>query len=138
MATLTERWLERDTLAVLELDDPRFHAPHPDHGDPRARLRFYGACGVRLLDIPFLQPRLRPGLPRGHPMFLGVIPPTGATLPERIPSGPIGAFPRQYFEDCEASTVNDDAEFLRLMNACREPEIELVSTANFASIPERR
>ena len=66
MAALKERWLDRDgeNLAVLEIDDPRYHAPHPDHGDPAARLRFYGAFGVRLLGIPYFQPRLRDHLPR--------------------------------------------------------------------------
>ena len=55
-------------MAVLEMDDPRFHAPHPHHGDPDARLRFYGAFGVRLLAMPYFQPRLRPHLPRAHHM----------------------------------------------------------------------
>jgi GNAT superfamily N-acetyltransferase len=56
MATLRERWLEPDSLALLELDDPRYHAPHPEHGDPLARLRFYGASGVRLLPSPTSSP----------------------------------------------------------------------------------
>ena len=46
LTALRERWLNPDSLAVLELDDPRYHEPHPDRGDPEARLRFYGRSGV--------------------------------------------------------------------------------------------
>jgi GNAT superfamily N-acetyltransferase len=138
MAALRERWLGQDTLAVLEMDDPRYHAPHPDYGDPEARLRFYGAIGVRLLGIPYFQPRLRSHLPRGYHMLLGVIPPTGATLPAAIPARQVSAFLREYFEDCEGSAVHDDAELRRLLDACRGSEIELVNFADISRIPDER
>jgi len=135
MAALRERWLGQDTLAVLELDDPRYHAPHPDYGDPEARLRFYGASGVRLLAIPYFQPRLRGDLPRGYHMLLGVIPPAGETLPPAIPAGPVRAFLLEYFQDCEGGAVQDDAEVRRLLDACGGLEIELVSTEDLSRIP---
>lgn len=138
MAALKERWLDRDgeNLAVLEIDDPRYHAPHPDHGDPAARLRFYGAFGVRLLGIPYFQPRLRDHLPRGYHMLLGVIPAAGVTLPSAIPARQVSTFLSEYFEDCEGEAVNDDAEFRSLLDACRGPEIELVSPADLGRIPD--
>jgi predicted N-acetyltransferase YhbS len=137
MAALKERWLGQDneTLAVLEIDDPRYHAPHPDHGDPAARLRFYGAFGVRLLAIPYFQPRLRDYLPRGYHMLLGVIPAAGETLAPAIPARRVSAFLSEYFEDCEGA-VHDDAEFRLLLDACRGPEIELVSPADLDRIPD--
>jgi predicted N-acetyltransferase YhbS len=135
MTALRERWLQPDTVAVLEADDPRFHAPHPGYGDPAARLRFYGAFGVRLLAMPYFQPRLRPHLPRAAHMFLGVIPPPGATLPDEMPSAPVGAFLREYFADSEGAAVCRDAEFLRLLDACRAPAIALVAAAEFERIP---
>ena len=138
MTALRERWLGqgRQTLAVLELDDPRYHVPHPDHGDPAARLRFYGAAGVRLLAIPYFQPRLRGDLPRGYHMLLGVIPPAGATLPPTIPAGPVRAFLLEYFRDCEGGAVQDDAEVRRLLDACGGPGIEVVSTEDLSRIPD--
>jgi GNAT superfamily N-acetyltransferase len=138
MTALKERWLDRDTgnLAVLEIDDPRFHATHPDYGDPGARLRFYGAFGVRLLAIPYFQPRLRDHLPRAYHMLLGVIPADGETLPPAIPAGPVSSFLSEYFEDSEGEAVDGDVELRSLLDACRGPEIELVSPADLGRIPD--
>jgi GNAT superfamily N-acetyltransferase len=141
MAALRERWLGQgpQTLAVLEIDDPRYYASHPDYGDPEARLRFYGASGVRLLTIPYFYPRLRSNLPRGYHMLLGVIPPAGETLPGAIPAEPVRAFLREYFEDedkNEGSAARDDAELQRLLDACDGPEIELVSTEDLSRVPD--
>jgi hypothetical protein len=141
MAALRERWLGRgqETLAVLEMDDPRYYAPHPGHGDPEARLRFYGASGVRLLTVPYFYPRMRGDLPRGYHMLLGVIPPAGQMLPPAIPAGPVRAFLREYFADedkNEGSAVHDDAEFQRLLDACGGPEIDLVGTEDISRIPD--
>ncbi len=135
MATLRERWLEPDSLALLELDDPRYHAPHPEHGDPLARLRFYGASGVRLLAIPYFQPRLRSHLPRGYHMVLGVIPPLGTTLPAALPAGRVSAFLREYFEDCEGPTVREEEEVQRLLEVGGGPWIDLVRSEDFGPLP---
>lgn len=135
MTALRQRWLEPDTLAVLEMDDPRYHAPHPDHGDPEARLRFYGAFDVRLLTIPYFQPRLGSHLPRGYHMLLGVIPPAGVVPPAAIPAQQLRVFLPEYFEDCEGRPVRDDAELQRLLDACRGPEIDLVRIEDIGRSP---
>lgn len=136
MAALRERWLARDTLAVLEMDDPRYHEPHPDHGDPAARLRFYGAFGVRLLAIPYFQPRLSGHLPRCYHMLLGVIPPAGVTLPPAVPAERVTVFLGEYFEDEDpgAEGAGDDAELRLLLDACRGPEIELVGVGDLGRV----
>lgn len=134
MTALRENWLDPGALAVLEMDDPRYYAPHPDYGDPRARLRFYGAAGVRLLALPYVQPRLRAHLPRVHHMFLGVIPPTGETLPESIPSSRVSTFLREYFADSEGGVIDGDVEFTCLLGACAGPEINLVRTEDFSMV----
>lgn len=141
MAALRDRWLGhgQETLAVLEMDDPRYYAPHPDYGDPEARLRFYGGHGVRLLTIPYFYPRMRGDLPRGYHMLLGVIPPAGETLPPAIPAGPVRAFLGEYFADedkNEASAVRDAAELKRLLDACAGPELELVSIEDLSRVPD--
>jgi predicted N-acetyltransferase YhbS len=136
MTALRDTWLEAGTpLALLEIDDPRYHPPHPGYGDPVARLRFYGAHGVRLLALPYFQPRLSPDLPRGYQMFLGVIPPAGVPLPDTVPSAPVRAFLREYFADCEGSVTGQDAEFTRLIDACGDAGVRLVRTEDFAMIP---
>jgi GNAT superfamily N-acetyltransferase len=136
MTELRKRWLEPDTLAVLEMDDPRYHAPHPNHGDPEARLRFYGAAGVRLLAIPYFQPSIRSDLPRSHHMLLGVIPAAGASLPTAIPAQRVSAFLAEYFEDCEGAPVgDDDAEVQRLLDACRGPDVALLPVEDIGRLP---
>lgn len=135
MTALREQWLDRDSLAVLELDDPRYHEPHPVRGDPVARLRFYGRSGVQLLDMPYFQPRLSSDLPRAYHMLLGVIPPIGATVPAALPASRVTAFLREYFELCEGPSVHGDPELRALLAACGDEEIELVGTADFGKLP---
>jgi GNAT superfamily N-acetyltransferase len=141
MAALRERWLGHgeETLAVLEIDDPRHHAAHLDHGDPEARLRFYGGHGVRLLTIPYFQPRISSDQPRGYHMLLGVIPPAGETLPSAAPAGPVLVFLREYFageDKDEGRAVHDDAELQRLLDACAGPDIDLVAVEDISRIPD--
>lgn len=133
MAALRERWLSAGTLAVLELDDPRHHAPHPAYGDPAARLRFYGANGVRLLDLPYFQPGLRPGLPRVQHMFLGVIPAPGVTLPPSVDGHQVSAFLDEYFADSEG-TIGGDEELTGLLSAARVPRVRLIPAQDFNMI----
>lgn len=136
LAALKERWLGAHPLAFLELDDPRHHSTDLNHGDPTARLRFYGRFGIRLLTIPYFQPRLDPDLPRGYHMILGVIPPDGSTPPLTIPGDQVTAFLREYFEACEGSMANDDPEVRWLLDAASEPQITLVGTDEFEQVPD--
>jgi GNAT superfamily N-acetyltransferase len=136
LAALKERWLPRYPLAFLELDDPRHHRPHPTHGDPARRLSFYAAFGIRLLTIPYFQPRLRGDLPRGYHMLLGVIPPTEAT-PTSMPAHQVTAFLREYFVACEGTGALDDPEVHRLINAASAAdEIPLVDPGAYVTVPD--
>ena len=136
LGALKERWLDEHPLAFLELDDPRHHVTDPNLGDPAARLRFYGRFGIRLLTIPYFQPRLRAGLPRGYHMILGVIPPDGGTAPQTLPGHQVTAFLREYFADCEGSAAQDDPEVRWLLEAADEPQITLVGTEEFGRVPD--
>jgi len=136
LAALKQRWLGAHPLAFLELDDPRHHSTDPGYGDPTARLRFYGRFGIRLLTIPYFQPRLREDLPRGYHMILGVIPPDGSTPPQTIPGHQVTAFLREYFEVCEGDAAPDDPEVRWLLDAAASPEIALVSTDDFSQVPD--
>jgi GNAT superfamily N-acetyltransferase len=137
LAALKERWLPQHPLAFLELDDPRHHETHPTYGDPARRLSFYGTFGIRLLTIPYFQPRLRNDLPRGYHMLLGVIPPDGATLPSTMPAGQVTAFLREYFIACEGNGTLDDAEVRWLLDAAgQQEEITLVGTEEYSRAPD--
>jgi GNAT superfamily N-acetyltransferase len=55
------RWTARHDpcLVLAEVEDPAHHL-RTRFGDPDARLRFYARSGAEVLDLPYLQPRLRP------------------------------------------------------------------------------
>lgn len=63
-----ERWHPRHVLGEVERPDAT--PATPDHGDPRARVRFYARHGGRALDVPYFQPPIGEGLPRVGPMLL--------------------------------------------------------------------
>lgn len=47
-------------LVLAEVERPDRHAGSAQHGDPAARLRFYARHGARVLDLPYVQPPMRP------------------------------------------------------------------------------
>jgi len=59
-------------LMLAEFDRPDAHAPHPLHGDPAARLRFYARFGALALDLPYFQPALSAATSPEHGMLLAV------------------------------------------------------------------
>jgi GNAT superfamily N-acetyltransferase len=136
LGALKERWLGAHPLMFLELDDPRHHTTDANFGDPAARLRFYGRFGIRLLTIPYFQPRLGADLPRGYHMILGIIPADGVTPPQTVSGDQVTAFLREYFEACEGSAADDDPEVRWLLDAASEPQITLVGTAEFEWVPD--
>ncbi|PGH52490.1 N-acetyltransferase [Streptomyces sp. Ru87] len=72
---VTGSWQERfhPRLTLAEVKHPLAHGPDDDHGDPAARLRFYGRHGARALDLPYFMPALRPGAHRIYGMLLIVL-----------------------------------------------------------------
>jgi GNAT superfamily N-acetyltransferase len=50
------------SLVLGEVAHPDHHAAHPAYGDPVARLRFYGRFDARIIDVPYFQASLGPGL----------------------------------------------------------------------------
>ncbi len=50
------------SLVLGEMEHPDYHEPHPRHGDPLARLRFVGRFDARIIDVPYFQASLGPGL----------------------------------------------------------------------------
>ncbi len=95
---------------VAEVEDPRFHGSGP-HGDPVARLRFYDRAGGTIVPIDYVQPRVRPGSPRVHGIFLICLEPGRESTPRNI----LLAFLDEYMESAEGpDTRQHDPEYLKL------------------------
>ena len=137
LAAVKERWVGQRPVTFLELDDPRYHQPDAGYGDPAARLRFYGAFGIRLLAIPYFQPRLRDDLPRGYHLFLGVIPPEGEAPPTTMPASEVTGFLEEYFEACEGDGALADPGVRWLLDAVGgQQEISLVDVGEYDGLPD--
>lgn len=68
--------LDPDISVVLaEVEHPAHHEPDEAHGDPTARLRFYGRLGGRILDFPYFQPAISDGAEPVYGMLLLVLEP---------------------------------------------------------------
>ncbi|PWB96633.1 GNAT family N-acetyltransferase [Homoserinimonas hongtaonis] len=62
---------QRDrSLLLAEVEHPLHHPVHPEHGDPEARLRFYGRLGARIVDVPYFQAPVAPDSPPVYGMLL--------------------------------------------------------------------
>lgn len=88
------------TEAARELYDAGAHAVfgevHRDAPETLARFVRWGAC---VLDVPYVQPSLGPGLPRDAGLCLIVHPPVPATVDERV----VNAFIDELYEVTEGS-----------------------------------
>ena len=106
-------WVARYSpcLVLAEVEDPACHAGSEVYGNPRARLRFYQRWGARILDIPYFQASLAPGLPRVPDLLLMVLHADeqfAGSEPDTID----GAVLRQYLElyqrQCEGRVATDE------------------------------
>ena len=60
----------RPSMVLVEVERPDRHLGDGEHGDPTARLRFYGRHGARVLDLPYFQPAIADGGERVYGMLL--------------------------------------------------------------------
>ncbi|MFK3981001.1 hypothetical protein ACI2K4_11560 [Micromonospora sp. NPDC050397] len=109
---------------LAEVESPTHHTGSPAYGDPAARLRFYQRRGARLLDVPYLQPALAPGLARVDGLLLlalHVAPelygPDGA---DTMASPPLHQFMVHYFLGTEGE-IPDDPDGSALLAAMDVP-----------------
>lgn len=105
---------EFEPRAILtELEHPAAHpAVSAEHGDPAARLRFYGRHRTRALDVPYFQPALGPDRDRVYGLVLAALwvgPEGTGTAPDTVDGTLVGDFMREYFEETEGKVPDDPA-----------------------------
>jgi GNAT superfamily N-acetyltransferase len=117
------RWTARHDpcLVLAEVEDPAHHR-HTRYGDPEARLRFYARCGAEVLDLPYVQPRLRPGAARvPHLLLLALhTAPSLRTGPESVDGAPVRRFLEELFTAGEGR-LPGDPDGQRLLEAATGP-----------------
>lgn len=102
-----------DVPVLGEIEDPRYVAAARG-ADPVARVRFYDRLGAALVPVPYVQPSLRPGSPRGEDMLLMAWPPRHGLGRQLVVD-----FLDDYYTSCEgADVVADDMAYVRLRSAC--------------------
>ncbi|MFE5340915.1 GNAT family N-acetyltransferase [Isoptericola sp. NPDC056578] len=123
-------------LVLAEVEHPGHHAPHPSHGDPAARLRFYTRHGARVLAVPYFQPGIGgPGSPRVPAMLLMALG-TGPGA-DSVPAAAVRGFLLEHLRECEG-TVPGDPAVRRLLEAAAGETVPLVDAADaeaLAAVP---
>ncbi|TYP88020.1 N-acetyltransferase [Blastococcus xanthinilyticus] len=96
-------------LVLAEVEDPGRHEASPERGDPVARLRFYARRGARRLDLPYVQPALRPGAVRVPDLLLLCLhaAPELRRGPDAVDGRAVRAFLERLFTDGEGRLPTD-------------------------------
>lgn len=130
-------WAEQyDPCIVLaEVEHPDHHNPHPQHGDPEARLRFYARQGARFLPLPYFTPGVGEGMPRVGGMILTVLHAHESMLDddtEEIASEPIARVLHLQGVDRED---HDNARADLIATTVEEPTLPLLRADRVADVP---
>lgn len=125
------------TVVLGEVEDPRFHPPHPAHGDPVARLRFYGRLGGQILAVPYFQPPIVAGAEAIYAMLLLVLnpPPELVRDGRLLPEAGLEAALQAMMGDVDRNRFPVDA----LLDAARDPRgVQLLGVGALADAPVSR
>ncbi|MGW5212146.1 GNAT family N-acetyltransferase [Streptomyces sp. NPDC004051] len=137
-------WRKRfqPSFILVEFEHPLAHRSDAQHGDPRARFRFYARHGVRALGLPYFQPSLGSGRERVYGMVLAAVhvAPTGTGgHVDTVASAPIREFLTDYFLRTEGEVPTDPAG-RRLWRALEHGDagISLIGLTDPAILPVSR
>lgn len=139
LRAVLDRWVADPAVNVVlaELDRPDAHAPHPLHGDPSARLRFYERFDALALELPYFQPSIAAGAEREHGMLLAAFDLDGSLRERGRLSSAQSAAVRDYL--LQALQGARDPEAMRLLDAAEAPGgIGVRSLACYEQIPVSR
>lgn len=137
LSSSIEAWAEQhDPCIVLaQVEHPDHHDPHPQHGDPEARLRFYARQGARLLPLPYFTPGVGDGKPRTGGMMLTVLHAHPTLLgddAEEIASEPIARALHLQAGDAEH---HDEAQTELIAQARAEDTLPLLRADRVGDVP---
>lgn len=123
------------SLVLGEVAHPDYHEPHPQHGDPLARLRFYGRFDARIIDVPYFQASLGPGLQPVYGLLLLALyvrPDLADPARTRLdnPENLLAALRTMLEWDGEP----DDFSAARLLTAASQGRIQLVPVEQFRQV----
>ena len=123
------------SLVLGEVAHPDYHEPHPRHGDPLARLRFYGRFDARIIDVPYFQASLGPGLQPVYGLLLlalyvrpDLIDPARSRLDN--PENLLAALRTMLEWDGEP----DDASAARLLTVASQGRVRLVPVEEYRQV----
>lgn len=122
-------------IVIAQVEHPDHHDPHPQHGDPEARLRFYGREGARLLALPYFTPGVGDGKPRTGGMILTVLHAHSSLLgenDEEIDSEPIARVLHLAAGDEED---HDEAQTDLIAQAGARPTLKLLRADRAGDVP---
>lgn len=132
-----EAWsIEFEPCIVLaEVEHPDHHDPHPQHGDPEARLRFYAREGARLLPLPYFTPGVGENKVRVGGMMLAVLyahPSLLGDHDEEIASEPIA---RVLHLQADDPADIDEARTELIAAATENPTLPLLRADRVGDVP---
>lgn len=96
---------------VAEVENPHFYRSDEQHGDPLARLRFYGGLGAKIVDNPYFQPALSAEQPRVRNLFLMILSASPSVMMNgtSVDAAPLSSFFQEYLAGTEGDVEDDEA-----------------------------
>ncbi|GAA3904761.1 N-acetyltransferase [Microbacterium invictum] len=127
-------WLAQPAtdIVLAEVERPDIFDPHPVYGDPSRRLAFYARTSAGVLDLPYFQAPMGPGLPRVHGLLLTVLGTADAApAPRRLNRAETAAV-QEYLHD----VLGSDPEAAPVIAAATKDDgIRLLPLADYAVTP---
>lgn len=122
------------SVVLAEVEHPGYHPVHPVHGDPAARLRFYGRLGGRILEVPYAQPPVAADSDPVYGMLLLVLAPPARYLHEDrlLPEAGLAGALAEMMAGADPSRL----PVAEALAAARDPRgTRLIPVADLASAP---
>lgn len=120
-------------LLLAEVERPDRHPGSAAYGDPAARLRFYARHGAQVLDLPYVQPPIRPGADAVPGMLLLALEIEASRLRE-AGTAVEGGLVAQAIEAMLGEGAHDDHVLTDLRAAARADHIGLRPAADWRAI----
>ncbi len=109
-------WQDKCLDAVfMECDDPsKVKTHHPDSINAVTGLRKFQSLGMRMVDIPYIQPPLSPGKEYVDTQLLLCVPIDGRKLPSTIPAKIVFDFLHEFYNTQRVDTLGNE-NFMKMM-----------------------